>query len=65
MHMNRLVAKKFPRRSKVDRFTNFQPTPPLELAQLVTSLLATAQRNRAAWFGTQEQDSNAEIAMMH
>ena len=58
IHRSRLVAKEFHRGSKVDGFTNFSATPPLELVKLMISMVATAQWDQAAWFGqegTREQ----------
>ena len=45
--------------------TNFSETPPLELVMLIISLVATARKDHAAWFGEEEHESSAEIVMMH
>ena len=60
------MAKEFRRGSKVDGFTNFSATPPLEeLVKLIISLLATAHWDRAAWFGEDEHQNSSEIVLMH
>ena len=53
------MAKEFRRGSKVDGFTNFSATPPLELVKLIISLVATAQRDRATQFGQGEHENNS------
>ena len=65
IHRSRLVAKEFHRGSKVDGFTNFSATPPLELVKLMISMVATAQWDQAAWFGQEGHENSSEIVMVH
>ena len=41
IHRSRLVAKEFHRGSKIDGFMNFSATAPLDLVNLVISMVAT------------------------
>ena len=62
---SKLVVNEFRRGSKVDGFTSFSAAPPLELVKLIISLVAIAQRDRAAWFGEEDHEDSAEIEVMH
>ena len=65
---SKLVAKEFRRGSKIDGFTNFSATPPLELVKLMISVAATAQWDQAARFvqeGTREQLRDRDDAHRH
>ena len=65
IHRSKLVAKEFRRGSEIDGFMNISATPPLELVKLMISMVATAQRDQAAWFGQEGHENNSEIVMMH
>ena len=65
IHGSRLVAKECRRGSKIDVFTNFSETPPREFANLMISMVATAQWDQAAWFGQEGHENSSEIVMMH
>ena len=65
IHRSRLVAKEFHRGSKVDGFTNFSATPPLELVKLMISMVATAQWDQAAWYGREGHENSSEVVMVH